>query len=220
MTASAHAETAAAAATADGCCDGGGLDARDRTQRRVLAVLLAINGGMFLVEAAAGWIAQSTGLLGDSLDMLADATVYGVALWAVGRSEAAKGFAARLCGILQIGLAFLVMGDVVRRWLVGSTPGADWMIGVGALALVANVACMLLLWRHRGGGVHMRATWICSRNDVLVNSSVIAGGALVWLTGSRLPDLLLGSLISVTVLMSGIKIVRVSRSDTGSGCSA
>ena len=52
----------------------------------VLRVLLAINAVMFVVELVAGLVAQSTGLIGDSLDMFADAAVYGVALYAVGRS--------------------------------------------------------------------------------------------------------------------------------------
>ncbi len=39
---------------------------------------------MFLLEVAIGWFAQSTALLADSLDMLADAAVFAIALLAVG----------------------------------------------------------------------------------------------------------------------------------------
>ena len=46
-------------------------------ERTTLRTLIAINGAMFVAEALAGWRAQSTGLLADSLDMLADAGVYG-----------------------------------------------------------------------------------------------------------------------------------------------
>src|SRR5690606_16760658 len=48
---------------------------------RTLRLLLAINAAMFALELIAGWIAESTGLIADSLDMFADAAVYGVALW-------------------------------------------------------------------------------------------------------------------------------------------
>jgi Co/Zn/Cd efflux system component len=49
-----------------------------------------INASMFLLEAAIGWFAQSTALLADSLDMLADAAVFAIALVAVGRSARFK----------------------------------------------------------------------------------------------------------------------------------
>ena len=42
----------------------------------------------------------------------------------------------------------------------------------------------------------MKATYICTANDVLANLGVIAAGALVAGTGSRLPDLVIGALIA------------------------
>ncbi|MDZ4084621.1 MAG: cation transporter, partial [Bdellovibrionales bacterium] len=59
---------------------------------------LAINGTMFVAELAFGIFAQSTGLIADSLDMLADALVYGISLYAVGKAAAAKDNAARVSG--------------------------------------------------------------------------------------------------------------------------
>lgn len=53
-------------------------------ERRTLVILLSINAIMFVIELVIGWIAQSTGLIADSLDMLADAAVYGISLYAVG----------------------------------------------------------------------------------------------------------------------------------------
>ena len=47
------------------------------TERSVLLTLLSINGVMFAAELVASIFADSTGLLADSLDMLADAIVYG-----------------------------------------------------------------------------------------------------------------------------------------------
>ena len=55
-------------------------------EQRTLIALLTINGVMFVAEVMVGWIAESTALLADSLDMLADATVYGIALYAASRS--------------------------------------------------------------------------------------------------------------------------------------
>ncbi len=179
---------------------------------RTLRLLLAINGVMFLVELAAGWIGQSTGLIADSLDMFADAAVYGVSLYAVGKAVALQARAARMSGYLQLLLAAGALAEVARRFLVGSEPQSALMMGIALLALVANVACLALIAKHRTGGVHMRASWIFSTNDVIANIGVIAAGALVAWTASALPDLVAGAAIGLVVLSGAVRILRMSRS--------
>lgn len=132
----------------------------DTTEARTLRILLAINAAMFVVELAAGWLAQSSGLIADSLDMLADAMVYGLSLHAVGKAAATKIRAAHVSGVFQGVLAVGVLADVVRRLVTGSAPEAPAMIGISLLALAANVSCLLLIARHRHGGAHMKASWI------------------------------------------------------------
>jgi cation diffusion facilitator family transporter len=194
-----------------GNCGCGDVD--DSAQRGVLIALLVINGFMFLVEAIAGIMAESTGLLADSLDMLADATVYGISLCAVGRSGSIKVRAARWSGWFQICLSGGVLVEIARRYWIGSEPVPGWMISVGLVALVANVACLSLLHRHRKGEVHMRASWIFSRNDVIANLGVLLAGGLVALTASRLPDLTVGLIISVIVFRGGLRILKEAASE-------
>lgn len=179
----------------------------------VLKILLAINGVMFALELLLGIMAQSTGLIADSLDMFADAAVYGLALYAVAHSARTQMKAARLAGILQLLLAVGVLLEVGRRFLMGSEPVSGLMMSVSTLALIANVTCLVLISRHRDGGVHMKASWIFSANDVLINLGVIAAGLLVWLTGSALPDLLIGSFIGLIVL-NGARRILALKADT------
>ncbi len=175
----------------------------------MLRVVLALNAGMFVVEMVAGWLAESTGLLADGADMLADATVYSLALYAVGRAPVLKLRAARVCGALQLLLGGAALAEVVRRAVVGSQPEPPAMMGVSLLALAANVTSLWLVARHREGGVHLKATYICTANDVLANLGVIVAGALVAGTGSRLPDLLIGALIAAIVLQGALRILRL-----------
>lgn len=192
------------------------FEAKNREERRVLGILLAINAVMFAVEFGVGVMAESTGLIADSLDMLADATVYGIALYAVGRSAAAKVHAALFSGGFQILLALGVAFDVSRRAWLGSEPVSELMMAVGTLALAANLACLALLAKHRDGEVHMRASWIFSVNDVLANLGVILSGLIVFVIGSRWPDLIIGAVIAVLVLRGGIRIVRDARNESTS----
>jgi cation diffusion facilitator family transporter len=181
-------------------------------ERRTLTAVLLINAVMFVVELAFGLRAGSTGLIADSLDMLADAGVYALSLLAVGRSLSQQRQAALLSGRLQIALAGWVLLDVLRRALLGSEPISTVMVAIGALALLANLLCLVLVRRHREGGVHMRASVIFSTNDTLANLGVIVAGLLVAWSGSPIPDLLIGAAISLLVLSGGRRILREARS--------
>lgn len=172
-----------------------------------LRLLLAINAVMFVVEIVAGWLAESTALLADSLDMLADAAVYGVALFAAARGATAQLRAARLAGVLQAGLALGALAEVLRRLLTGSAPEPLPMVGIALVALAANVTCLWLVSRQRGRGAHMEASYIFSANDVLANAGVIVAGALVAWTGSAWPDLVIGAVIGLVVLAGARRIL-------------
>lgn len=184
------------------------MEARNEQERKTLLVVLGINAFMFIFELTLGLIAQSTGLIADSLDMLADATVYAISLYAVGKSDVLKVKSAKFSGFAQILLSLLVLADVLRRFILGSDPVSTLMMGVGVIALVANVICLSLIAKHRDGGVHMRASLIFSKNDVIANLGVIVAGALVWTLGSRYPDLVIGSVIAVIVFRGGLQILK------------
>jgi cation diffusion facilitator family transporter len=188
-----------------------------QVERGTLLLLIAINGVMFVVELATGWWAQSMGLIADSLDMLADAGVYGVALLAVGASPVRKAHAAAASGCIQLGLACLVLVEVLRKWLYGSEPSSGLMIGVAVVALAANTACLYLLRKHRHGDVHMRASWIFSTTDVQANVGVILAGILVSATASSAPDLIMGAVVCGIVVRGGIRILREARASLERG---
>lgn len=185
------------------------FEADNEKEASLLKLLLIINGVMFITELALGLWAESTGLIADSLDMFADAAVYGVALYAVGRAASIKLKAAHLAGWLQVLLAIGVLSEVVRRFIYGSEPVSILMISVGFLALLANTYSLILIAKHRHYGAHMKASYIFSANDVIANLGVIIAGALVYWTGSAYPDLVIGFIIAVIVLLGAKRILQM-----------
>jgi len=163
---------------------------------------------MFFIEFIFGIAGESTGLISDAVDMLADALVYAIGLYAVGKSTLIKVRSAHFGGVFQIILALGVLADVLRRYLFGSEPESLLMMGLGLLALVANVWCLLLIAKFRNGEVHMRASWIFSKNDVIANVGVILGGVLVYFFDSHLPDLIIGLMIALIVIQGGRAIIK------------
>ncbi|MGE4108437.1 MAG: cation transporter [Bacteriovoracia bacterium] len=181
-------------------------------ERKVLLWLLGLNFGMFLVEVSIGVKAQSSGLVADGLDMLADSLVYFLSLLSVSLGLSGRVRATRLSAALQGSLGVLALGQAVWRFIFGSDPEPAWMTSISALALVVNVTCLLLISRFRTGRMHMQASWIFSTNDVIANLAVIIAGLLVAWSGSHYPDLFVGVGICVLVLTGAIKINRLARS--------
>lgn len=185
----------------------------DKSQKRVLYWLLAINAAMFIIELAVGLVADSTALIADSMDMLADAVVYAIGIYAVGKSIIHKANAAKVSGYFQLMLGVIILIDIIRRSIMGSEPVSYLMIGMGAVALVANVMCLLIIRKHKDGDVNMRASWIFSANDVIANMGVIAAGLLVLWLDSRLPDLIIGMIVSIVVLRGAWMILKDAKQE-------
>lgn len=145
------------------------------------------------------------------LDMLADSFVYGLSLYVVGKSIAMKHKAAYFSGIMQISLGLLCLVEVGRKFYFGSEPLSNYMIVVSVIALIANLWCLILIHKHKDGEVHMKASWIFSANDVIVNTGVIFSGALVYFLKSNVPDLIIGGIVSLVVIRGGISIMKLSK---------
>ena len=189
------------------------MEAKNKAERKTLRILLLLNSTMFVLGIVAGTISHSSALIADALDMFADASVYTISLYAVCKSAHYKNRAATLSGIFQITLAVMVVLDVIRRFVWGSSPESGWMMAIALLALIVNSYCLYLLSKHRQGEVHMRASWIFTQNDVIANFSVIIAGLLVNLLNSRFPDLIIGLSIASLVVWGGISIIRDSQRD-------
>ncbi len=184
-------------------------------ERRVLRIALVLNAAMAVVGGLAGWIAQSTGLLADALDMLSDATAYAIALVAIGRSVLFKVRAAKLSGSILLVLGVGVLVEVGRRLIYGAEPISEWIIGTAILSLVVNLTVLRLLAPMKSGEVHLRATWIFTRADVVANLGVILSGLLILWLGVPYPDFVVGSLIGLYVIKEAIEILRDARLEAG-----
>lgn len=181
-------------------------------QTKLLWTVLLINFGFFVIEITTGFISGSMGLVADSLDMLADATVYGLSLWAVGAAIARKKRVATLSGYFQLALAGIGLLEVIRRFIgVEEVPDFRMMIGVSVLALIANSVCLYLLQKSKSKEAHMKASMIFTSNDVIINSGVIVAGVLVLLTQSRYPDLVVGTIVFLVVVRGAIRILKLGK---------
>jgi cation diffusion facilitator family transporter len=196
----------------DACCEAKAEEVgtlRDK-HKNVLIFVLVINAVLFVVEAAAGLLANSTALLADSLDMLGDSLVYGFSLYVLWRSAGWKAKAALLKGAIMAGFGVGVLLEVIYKTISGIVPGAETMGIIGALVLLGNGICFLLLYRHRSDDLNMRSTWLCSRNDIIANLSVLIAAIGVKVLDASWPDILVGAAIAALFLSSALTVLRES----------
>jgi cation diffusion facilitator family transporter len=186
------------------------IDALRGRQSSTLKIVLAINAVMFVVELTAGLIGHSVSLVADSLDMLGDALVYGFSLYVVARGAAMKARAALFKGIIMAGFGFFVLGQAIYRIVIPQLPVFETIGAIGLLALAANSICFYLLWRHRADDINMSSVWLCSRNDIIANISVLFAAAGVWLTHSGWPDIVIGLALAALFLRSALHVLRES----------
>ena len=196
----------------DRCCQAKAceLSKLRKQQTKVLWIVLSINILMFGIEFGAGIRADSMSLTGDSLDMLGDALVYASSLYVINKGIKAQASAAFLKGIIMFGLAIGVFARASYQLYAGASPAALTMGVIGVVALLANGLCLLLLTRHRQDNLNMSSVWLCSRNDIIANVSVLGAAALVSLTNSLLPDLAVGLLLTFIFAKSAGKVLSQS----------
>lgn len=186
--------------------------AAETDDRKLLWIVLLINFGFFIVEMVTGILAESMGLIADSLDMLADSFVYGLSLFAIGSTILIKKRIAKLSGYFQIILALIGFSEVIRRFLgFDSPPEFITMIIVSFFALIGNSASLLILRKSKNEEAHIQASKIFTSNDVIINVGVIIAAIAVYFTESNKPDLIIGSIVFVIVIMGAKRILQLSK---------
>lgn len=196
----------------DDCCAHKGHEledlARRQDQRRVLSIVLGLNAIMFVAEFGAGLVAGSAALMADAVDMLGDAMVYGLSLYALDRGARWKAGAALFKGAFILLFGLWVLVEIGMKIAGGVPPSSPLMFVFGGLALVVNLACLALLWRFRTQDVNMSSTFECSRNDVIANLGVLVAAAGVAVFASAWPDIIVASIIAAIFLRSAFVVLQ------------
>lgn len=196
----------------DHCCQkkSGELEKLSKRQSKVLWIVLGINAVMFGVELLAGIWSNSLALAGDSLDMLGDAIAYGSSLYVINMGSKAQARSAMLKGGIMFLSAVVVFARAAHQLALSTPPEPRVMSSVGMMALCANLICLYFLTRHRNDNINMSSVWLCSRNDIIANASVLGAAGLVYLTHSPLPDIAVGIFLAFVFAKSAGSVLSQS----------
>jgi cation diffusion facilitator family transporter len=187
------------------------ISAETAEQRRTLRIALGLNAAMFAVEVTAGILGNSMGLVAEGLDNLTDAAAYGIAMLAITQGAMFKARAATVSAVVLLLLGVGVLIEVGRRAFYSEAPDGLLMLVVAAVSLAVNWTVLRMLGKFRHGDVHLRATWIFTRADVIANIALIISGAVVLWTGFRAIDLIVGAGIGCYVIKEALEILEDAR---------
>lgn len=207
-----------AAKPASGCCGHDvKFDGASPAYKRVLVAVILINMVGFVAILFGSLVQGSAALAANAMDFLADSATYAISLWAIGKSVRIRSGAATLKSLSLLVMAVSVFAYAVWRAVTGAAPEGSVITGLGLFGFAANLVAALLLVRYREGDANVRSVWLCTRNDLVHSLGVAAAGGLVWLTGSRWPDLLAGALLGAVFLHSAISILMQARQERAAG---
>lgn len=194
------------------CCENKScaIEAMKAKQSKTLKTVLLINVLLFCLTAFYGYIANSTGLLSESLDDFGDAVTYALSLYVVYKSDQMKARVAFIKGCLILLGAVFVIFKVIQHILDSTVPVFETMGLVGLVALLLNLTCLFLLTRHRDEDINMSSVWECSRNDIFNNLSIILAAILVWITNLGWADTAVGLILSILLIKSSYKVLYTS----------
>ena len=194
-----------------GCCGSEAkFDGVSSDYKRRLWIVIALNAVMFVVEMTAGQLAQSQALQADALDFLGDALTYGISLAVIGASVRVRTLAALAKGVSLLAMGLFIFGSTVYRVFYSGVPEAGIMGVVGVMALLTNLASVMLLVRYKDGDANVRSVWLCSRNDAIGNVAVMVAALGVWGTATGWPDLIVAAIMAGLFLSSAWQIIRQS----------
>ncbi len=197
-----------------GCCGHDvKFDGLDPTYVRILWAVIFINAAMFVIEMWGGHAANSRALEADALDFLGDSLTYGISLWAIGKAAQLRARIAVLKGVSLLVMGVYVFGKTAYEVFYLGMPRAELMGAIGFMALVANVASVLLLVRYKDGDANVRSVWLCSRNDAIGNIIVLMAAGLVWGTATGWPDVIVAAIMAGLFINSAWQILHRARDE-------
>lgn len=185
-----------------------------------LGAALFLTLGFVIVEAFAGYIANSLALLTDAAHNITDVAALALTWYAfhlsVQPAHAGKTFGYHRVGILAAlvnatTLALIAAGicyEAYRRFLAPPVVSADILMAVGGAALAVNLITAWWVGHGAGHDLNLRSAFLHLMGDVFSTLGAILAGVGIWFTGLQWLDPLASVLIGFLILWNAWLVLR------------
>jgi cation diffusion facilitator family transporter len=185
--------------------------------QRAVTIAVALNTGIFIVEAVAGYQASSLSLVMDSVHNLSDEMAL-IALWlafivARGPSKTLLRGANVFNSMGLLAVSAVLLWQTAERFLNPVPVNGVLPVVVGLAAAVANYGVARLL---RGPAEHnaaIRLAYIHNLGDVWVSTAPVLAGLLLLMTGYSFFDPLIAGAVAFWIIVSTTREAVESRDE-------
>jgi cobalt-zinc-cadmium efflux system protein len=185
--------------------------------RRPLAAAAAVNTGIFVVEAIAGYKADSLSLIMDSIHNLSDEMalvfLYLAFILPLGISRNLLRSANLFNSVGLVAISGLLLWYAVGRVLHPAEVAGGVTIVVGLAAAAANYLVARLLWEPGRNNAAIRLAYIHNIGDVWVSLAPVVAGFLVSVTGYSVFDPIIAAGIAIWIISTTLWEVISSREE-------
>lgn len=180
----------------------------------IYIVAVALNLLFVVVEAIAGFVGHSLGLLSDAGHNLSDVFSLLLAMVALklASSRATKRFtyghrkASVLISLLNAIILLVAVGAImvesVRKFMHPADVNGTLIIWTAAVGIVINGLTAWALSRQQQHDINTRGAFLHMLADTLVSVGVVVSGVVINLTGWTIVDPIIGLVIAVVILFS------------------
>jgi cobalt-zinc-cadmium efflux system protein len=185
-----------------------------------MALALGLTVAFVIVEAAAGFFANSLALLTDAAHNLTDVIALGLSWFAIRLTaqpaNAQKTYGYHRAGILvalanSTTLALISFGifyEAYRRFMSPPEVKSGVLIGVGLIAVIINLVTALLVRQGSESDLNLRSAFVHLMGDVLSTTGAVIAGVIIYFTGANWLDPLVSVLIGFLILYNAFGILR------------
>ncbi len=196
-------------------------DTANLTARR-LGLALLITAAFVVVEALAGFYANSLALLTDAAHNFTDVIALALSWYALRLATRAahsgKTFGYHRAGILvalinSTTLAVIALGifwEAYRRFIAPPGVQANILIVVAAVAFLVNTGTALLVRRGSESDLNLRSAFVHLAGDAISTLGAVLAGMAIKLTGQQWLDPLVSVFIALLILWNAWVIARES----------
>jgi Co/Zn/Cd efflux system component len=185
--------------------------------RKPLAAAAVLNTGIFVVEAVAGYKADSLSLIMDSIHNLSDEMalvfLYLAFILPTGISRNLLHSANLFNSVGLVAISGLLLWYSVDRILHPAPVAGGMAIVVGLAAAAANYLVARLLWKPARNNAAIRLAYIHNIGDVWVSLAPVVAVLLIMLTGYSIFDSIIAGGIAIWIIVTTLWEVIGSREE-------
>lgn len=177
--------------------------------RKPLAAAAGLNAAIVLVEALAGFRANSLSLVMDSVHNLSDQAalvfLYLAFILPLGISRNLLRFANIFNSVGLVAVSVVLLWQAVERLLHPAPVLSVFPLVVGLIAAAANWGVARLLLRPSRNNTAIRLAYIHNLGDVYVSLAPVLAGVLIIATGQPIFDPLVAGGIAMWIIVSTLR---------------